>query len=252
MTIDIGGGFTVITRAEWGARRPAIKGKLVTPVRVPRNLREGVAYHLQVGNVSSGPHGLQDYAMDKLGYSDSHYNVLVIDRKIYEMRGIDIKGGHSTDNNTAWIGVCVGGMNSDVDEKDLSALAAVHAWIEREFGRELPGRGHGHLPGAQTACPGPRINAWINDGMPGMPDTPVPSIPPWPGRHLKLRSPRMRGTDVRDWQDQMRKRGWRISVDSEFGPDCDRIAREFQAEKGLTVDGIVGPNTWAKSWRAPR
>lgn len=42
----------------------------------------------------------------------------------------------------------------------------------------------------------------------------------------------------------MKQRGWSIEVDGLFGPQSDRIARLFQLEKGLIVDGIVGPRTW--------
>ncbi|MEM7240031.1 MAG: peptidoglycan-binding protein [Pseudomonadota bacterium] len=33
-------------------------------------------------------------------------------------------------------------------------------------------------------------------------------------------------------------------VTSRFGPSTEQAVRSFQASKGLTVDGIVGPNTW--------
>lgn len=49
---------------------------------------------------------------------------------------------------------------------------------------------------------------------------------------------------VAQWQAQMQQRGWTIEVDGLFGPQSDRIVRQFQLEKGLIVDGIVGPETW--------
>lgn len=49
---------------------------------------------------------------------------------------------------------------------------------------------------------------------------------------------------VRQWQIQMQQRGWRIAVDGFYGPESQRIARQFQQEKGLSVDGIVGEQTW--------
>ena len=49
---------------------------------------------------------------------------------------------------------------------------------------------------------------------------------------------------VAQWQAQMKQRGWSLTVDGWFGPQSDRIARQFQAEKGLIVDGIVGLRTW--------
>jgi N-acetyl-anhydromuramyl-L-alanine amidase AmpD len=55
---------------------------------------------------------------------------------------------------------------------------------------------------------------------------------------------------ARVWQRQMRARGWRIAVDGVYGPGSAAICRAFQKEKGLTVDGIVGPKTWAATWKA--
>lgn len=47
------------------------------------------------------------------------------------------------------------------------------------------------------------------------------------------------------YQTQMKKRGWsRMSVDNVFGPVTEDLTRQFQKEKGLKVDGIVGPKTW--------
>jgi hypothetical protein len=57
--------------------------------------------------------------------------------------------------------------------------------------------------------------------------------------------------NVHDWQHQMATRGWVIAQDGCFGPASDKVARLFQAEKGLSVDGKVGPQTWAETWTAP-
>lgn len=82
---------------------------------------------------------------------------------------------------------------------------------------------------------------------------PAPSggkAPPFPGRDI-TQPPIMTGDDVRTWQAQMRRRGWRITVDGAYGPASESICRAFQGEKGLTVDGIVGPATWRATWEAP-
>jgi peptidoglycan hydrolase-like protein with peptidoglycan-binding domain len=57
--------------------------------------------------------------------------------------------------------------------------------------------------------------------------------------------------DVRTWQQKMRDRGWSISVDQQFGPASEDVCKKFQREKGLAVDGLVGPQTWNTTWNAP-
>jgi hypothetical protein len=57
--------------------------------------------------------------------------------------------------------------------------------------------------------------------------------------------------DVRTWQQQMKNRGWNISVDQQYGPGSESACRGFQQDKGLAVDGKVGQQTWSMTWTAP-
>lgn len=57
--------------------------------------------------------------------------------------------------------------------------------------------------------------------------------------------------DLRRWQEQMRRRGWTITADGLYGPATAKVVRQFQAQKGLTVDGRIGPATWAAAWSEP-
>jgi peptidoglycan hydrolase-like protein with peptidoglycan-binding domain len=61
----------------------------------------------------------------------------------------------------------------------------------------------------------------------------------------------MAGEDVRTWQARMRERGWGLAVDGFYGDESARTCRAFQGEKGLGVDGVVGPETWGAAWTAP-
>jgi hypothetical protein len=56
---------------------------------------------------------------------------------------------------------------------------------------------------------------------------------------------------LRQWQQRMKNRGWKISVDGLYGNETERIIRLFQAEKKLTVDGKIGPKTWRAAWVSP-
>jgi hypothetical protein len=83
------------------------------------------------------------------------------------------------------------------------------------------------------------------------PPPPAGAAPPWPGRYLQ-QPPIMHGSDVSTWQTQMSEvRGWPLIVDGAYGPDSERVCVDFQTEKGLAADGIVGPDTWAATWEAP-
>jgi peptidoglycan hydrolase-like protein with peptidoglycan-binding domain len=60
-----------------------------------------------------------------------------------------------------------------------------------------------------------------------------------------------KGTAVEAVQRRLKARGWKLSVDGDFGPATERVVRAFQREKKLVVDGIVGPATWRAMWLAP-
>lgn len=77
-----------------------------------------------------------------------------------------------------------------------------------------------------------------------------PAVPAFPGRILRLQAPNMSGVDVSTWQARMVERGWHLVVDGVYGPASAQACRQFQVEKGLEVDGQVGPITWGAAWTA--
>ncbi|MGI8425555.1 MAG: peptidoglycan-binding domain-containing protein [Actinomycetota bacterium] len=86
------------------------------------------------------------------------------------------------------------------------------------------------------------------DATPMLTDPSAPQSPPFPGFLLRQG---IHSTAVRMWQKRMSERGWRIGVDGAYGPESERVCRDFQADKGLVVDGIVGPQTWRATWESP-
>ncbi|MEV4558788.1 peptidoglycan-binding protein [Kitasatospora sp. NPDC049285] len=82
----------------------------------------------------------------------------------------------------------------------------------------------------------------------GQATTPVPGVPTWPWRYLRVQSPMLHGDDVRMWQQKMSMRGWAIDVDGWYGPASAGVCRAFQQRHGLAVDGVVGPITWRATW----
>lgn len=57
---------------------------------------------------------------------------------------------------------------------------------------------------------------------------------------LRLVVPNMQGARVRQLQEDLVKDGIDIKVDGIFGPSTDAAVRQFQANHGLEIDGIVG------------
>jgi peptidoglycan hydrolase-like protein with peptidoglycan-binding domain len=53
------------------------------------------------------------------------------------------------------------------------------------------------------------------------------------------------GDAVAALQHLLSARGYALVVDGDFGKQTDRVVREFQRDRGLAVDGIVGPITWS-------
>lgn len=153
----------IVSRSEWGARAP--KGSVV---HVPWANRIGTAFHYSQGNPNSTPRDLQNYAMDNLGYTDTHYNFFV-DRHgtAYEGRGWTVKAAHARDQNIPWIGICFIGRDADVTTAALNTMRAMWDEGNRLAGRALRYGGHGQLPGQSTSCPGSRILNWIARGIPG-------------------------------------------------------------------------------------
>jgi N-acetylmuramoyl-L-alanine amidase len=62
-------------------------------------------------------------------------------------------------------------------------------------------------------------------------------------RTLRLAMPRMEGSDVLKLQEGLKKAGIVVGTDGEFGPGTDKAVKEFQQQKGLKPDGIVGTRT---------
>ena len=140
-------------------------------------------------------------------------------------------------------------------------------WAWRNYTGDNP---HDHHIHVSVDCTGEggymdSTAAWGWSGSGPAPTPPSPGeAPPWPfaGDHYlgqpdadyRCHSGYYSETDrqvVRQWQGQMAARGWALSADGYYGPSTESICRQFQAEKGLDVDGLTGPATWGAAWTAP-
>lgn len=71
---------------------------------------------------------------------------------------------------------------------------------------------------------------------------------PWPGKIFILTSPVMTDPDISEWKEQMVKRGWKLPVNDNFDVAAREVLTKFQREKGLKVDGQLGPSSWNAAW----
>lgn len=73
---------------------------------------------------------------------------------------------------------------------------------------------------------------------------PVDTAPEYPGSSTRKGSNAK--ARVRQIQQRLADLEYNVGpVDGDFGPKTDAAVRHFQMDAGLTVDGIVGPQTWA-------
>jgi N-acetylmuramoyl-L-alanine amidase len=107
-----------------------------------------------------------------------------------------------------------------------------------------------HSRFVSTSCPGNILRKMVQDGSlaKGRPGESTPSSPGkgWPGRHLRLTSPMMRGADVKLAQQRLNAKGAnpKLSTDSVYGPMTAAAVKTYQRTHKLTQDGIIGPKTW--------
>lgn len=88
----------------------------------------------------------------------------------------------------------------------------------------------------------PDVGGWFVGGV--APGTPSPyDMGAYPGHVLKMGSIE---PAVKRLQIKMNLNGYPLIQDGNFGPKTDAAVRGFQRMNNLTVDGIVGPLTWAK------
>jgi Putative peptidoglycan binding domain len=267
---------TYVPRSAWGARAPNGSRNEIS------GSPKGSAIHWEGPEMGSPPHsecddivrGIQAYHMDSNGWSDVAYNLMVcIHGYVYEGRGkgVGSAANGSSQANHDWYAVCALVGEGDAQPAALIDGLQDAAAMCRDWGAGNGSCGHRDL--YSTACPGDALYALVRDGAfqsgGSAPDdtTPPPTpagVPPFPlppGHYFgpaegpaESHSGYYSTTDQRNlmtWQERMSDRGWTIDVDGLYGPQTDQVATQFQQEKGLSVDGLIGAETWQAAWTEP-
>lgn len=253
----------LVTREKWGARPTRGTSHLASTLGVkvhytgdPEDPAMLADHDLCARRVRS----IQAAHMDGNRWNDIGYSAVVCPHGyVFVGRGPHVlPAANGSGLNSGHYAVCgLVGKSGIVKPTDamLNGIRDAITWL-RDTGA-AGGEIRCHKDGYQTDCPGGPLTKWVREGAPRPagggphPDPrPQPTGPPWPGRVL-TQPPVMHGDDVRAWQRQMQRRDWVIVADGAYGPDSEAVCRKFQREKGLSVDGQVGPKTWAAAWNAP-
>lgn len=100
---------------------------------------------------------------------------------------------------------------------------------------------------------------WSKSTAPAYPLAPGEYFGPEAGGDQSISGYHSHRADLKAWQARMAERGWEIIVDGYYGVvgqespggNTYDVALAFQKEKGLTADGLIGPETWGAAWTAP-
>lgn len=275
----------LITRAQWGARPPKGARNALDP------FPKGVAVHWNgpgcaaaIATHDKCPgflRGIQAFHMGpQRGWSDCAYSLFACPHGyLFEGRG---KGIGTAANGTNYGNRYYYAIYAMWGQGDGPAPAPLLNAIRRGIDLcQTWGAGSQIVPHSTftaTSCPGPELTAWVKAGAkagvaaveqatkpkptPAKKPTPKPTAPAFPlpagwyfgpksGPTSSVSGYYSHRADLRRWQQRMRDRGWRLDADGLYGPATARVARQFQKEKRLTVDGLVGAATWKAAWSEP-
>ncbi|RKS08069.1 putative peptidoglycan binding protein [Nocardiopsis sp. Huas11] len=177
-----------------------------------------------------------------------------------------------------------GNVNEPLTSAQPDACARILKWANGVHGVPLQrttsigGRGlayhslGGSTWGGPTGCPAARVISQLgeivrraggsgggggsNQGTGKAPAFPLPSgyaFGPRSGPAWQVSGYYGHREDLRRWQRQMLARGWAGlgTADGLYGPKTEKVARQFQAEKSLGVDGLIGSHSWKAAWETP-
>jgi peptidoglycan hydrolase-like protein with peptidoglycan-binding domain len=94
--------------------------------------------------------------------------------------------------------------------------------------------------------PPPAPTVVVTVAPPVQPSAPVQGTgPAWPGTSLSTSLSSAYRGDVALVQRRLNTLGYGpLAVDGDYGSITAGVVREYQADYGLIVDGVVGPQTW--------
>ena len=241
----------IVTRKQWGA-----KPWRSTVHRVPMSEKRYFLVHYHGGRVRDQygvevPRNIEAIHLAN-GWAGIGYNFAVdLDGTVYEGRGWDGVGSQCPGRNRDGVGVYVAvGGDQQPTQAALRSVKALRDEMKTRTGRSVTTGYHGQY--IATSCAGPVLIPWVKAGMPlsggGGMTAPINTgdgraLVPYPGHVHHLTGPD--DHHVEQIQKRITQLGYPLTADSAFGPKTEAGVRWFQKLKGLSVDGRVGPKTWA-------
>lgn len=249
----------IIPRKAWGAKAPTSRQTFSKPSFLFVHHTTGAT--LGKDKSDDWLRSIQNYHQKKK-WADIGYSFAYDDYgQIFELRGWNVEGAHTQGyNSRSHAIVRLGNGDKPDTPAGLYALKSFVAEHDRRYGKV---KILGHRDVDESHCPGNSTYSRIGKLRDGFIKKVVKKVvvktrgPKWSGRYLKLRTPLMRGDDVRWVQEDIARMGYRFKTSKLSNGKFDGIAgREFDAAvrwaqrkfgfKGKAIDGIVGPATWAR------
>lgn len=195
--------------------------------------------------------------------SDGHkYITAAGEYIIYQLLPIDQIGWHTGKAITGWgnsytVGIEIGNLGNGIDkfeEAQVEAVKVCLAEIENSLGLELSLKTHQEiaLPKGRKIDPHYTfpselmkqyiLNHKLGQAHDSVVINPTPTPQPQPSSNVLRKG--SKGELVKKLQNLLNKHRFIVSVDGDFGPKTEAAVIAFQIFKKLSVDGIVGKNTW--------
>jgi N-acetylmuramoyl-L-alanine amidase len=140
---------------------------------------------------------------------------------------------HTAGLNSGNIGICLTGRGS-FSSSQLKSLVALTTHLKKKYHIPVSEiKGHREWSGQRTECPG-MDSEWVREKLRFLETEPL----------LKAG---MKGPAVRKLQKKLETTGMqlnRFGADGVYGKETRQAVMNYQRKRGLTVDGITGPETW--------
>ena len=230
------------TRREWGASQSDPPGIAISPVSeiiVHHSFRPHIPESASVRDEKNAMQAMDRFHVNVKEWDDIGYNWVIFNSgRVYEARGWGRSGAHTAGRNQHSVGICFA-INGDAHTVSDKAWNSARELISQ--GRI---QGHimddyevsGHCDYSSKSCPGDNVYPSLGEnlGKDSAGSRPLLTDSSSGGAVVKVQKRLIElGYDLPQY-----------GADGEYGPETAEAVRRFQRDRDITVDGIVGPETY--------